>query len=114
MGAIGLALNHNLPIIALGHFKNSQEETMSSTPARAFLRTPLTALALSLLAAGLMAHSAAFAATKEKASKGGKKPPSKVTFIDSSSSENPAARVKRLKVECKGRPNAGMCLGHTR
>jgi hypothetical protein len=40
--------------------------------------------------------------------------PSKVTFIDAPSSETPAARNKRLKRECKGRPNAGMCLGHTR
>lgn len=40
--------------------------------------------------------------------------PAKVTFIDAPSSETPAARTKRLKRECKGRPNAGMCLGHTR
>ena len=45
---------------------------------------------------------------------GKKKPPSKVTFIDAPSSEKPAAREKRLKRECKGRPNAGMCLGYTR
>jgi len=44
----------------------------------------------------------------------GKRSASKVTFIDAPSSENPAARNKRLKKECKGRPNAGMCLGHTR
>jgi hypothetical protein len=40
--------------------------------------------------------------------------PSKVTFHDAPSSEKPAAREKRLKRECKGRPNAGMCLGYTR
>lgn len=40
--------------------------------------------------------------------------PAKVRFIDAPSSETPAARKKRLKRECKGRPNAGMCLGHTR
>lgn len=40
--------------------------------------------------------------------------PSKVVFVDAPSSETPAARNKRLKRECKGRPNAGMCLGHTR
>ncbi len=43
-----------------------------------------------------------------------KKPPSKVSFVDAPSAEKPAAREKRLKRECKGRPNAGMCLGHTR
>lgn len=47
-------------------------------------------------------------------STGGQKAPSKVSFIDAPSSEKPAAREKRLKRECKGRPNAGMCLGHTR
>lgn len=41
----------------------------------------------------------------------GAKPASKVTFIDSASSEKPAAREKRLKRECRGRPNAGACLG---
>jgi hypothetical protein len=40
--------------------------------------------------------------------------PSSVRFIDSPSSEKPAARERRLKRECKGRPNAGMCLGYTR
>ena len=47
-------------------------------------------------------------------STGGQKAPSKVSFIDAPSSEKPAAREKRLKRECKGRPNAGMCLGYTR
>ena len=45
---------------------------------------------------------------------GGKRLPTKVSFVDTSSSESPAAREKRLKRECKGRPNAGACLGHTR
>lgn len=40
------------------------------------------------------------------------KPVGKATFIDSASSEKPAAREKRLKRECRGRPNAGACLGH--
>ena len=40
--------------------------------------------------------------------------PAKVSFIDAPSSESPQAREKRLKRECKGRPNAGACLGHTR
>jgi len=41
-----------------------------------------------------------------------KKLPGKVTFRDAPSAEKPAERTKRLKRECKGRPNAGMCLGH--
>lgn len=41
-----------------------------------------------------------------------RKPPARVTFHKSPSEESPAARDKRLKRECKGRPNAGACLGH--
>jgi len=40
-----------------------------------------------------------------------RKPPGKVTFHKSPSEESAAAREKRLKRECKGRPNAGACLG---
>lgn len=75
-------------------------------------RAPLVCLA------GLTAalwFNAAVAASATTASKpGGQSLPSKVTFIDAPSSESPQAREKRLKRECKGRPNAGMCLGHTR
>ena len=45
---------------------------------------------------------------------GARKLPSSVRFIDAPSSEKPAARERRLKRECKGRPNAGVCLGYTR
>ncbi|NIM39925.1 MAG: hypothetical protein GTN84_02000 [Hydrogenophaga sp.] len=37
--------------------------------------------------------------------------PGKVTFHKAPSEESPAARERRLKRECKGRPNAGACLG---
>lgn len=37
-----------------------------------------------------------------------------VKFIDAPSGESPAAREKRLRRECRGRPNAGACLGFTR
>jgi hypothetical protein len=40
--------------------------------------------------------------------------PTSVTFHKAPSEESPAAREKRLKRECKGRANAGMCLGYTR
>ena len=53
-------------------------------------------------------------AAKAAPARGTQDPPSKVTFIDAPSSERTAAREKRLRRECKGRPNAGMCLGHTR
>ena len=40
--------------------------------------------------------------------------PTTVTFHKAPSEESAASREKRLKRECKGRVNAGMCLGHTR
>ncbi|MDR7096807.1 hypothetical protein [Hydrogenophaga laconesensis] len=43
-----------------------------------------------------------------------RKLPSRVTFHKAPSEEAPAVREKRLKRECKGRPNAGMCAGYTR
>ncbi len=36
---------------------------------------------------------------------------SKTRYIKSGSEETRAERERRLKRECKGRPNAGMCLG---
>ncbi|MGQ3117113.1 MAG: hypothetical protein ACT6UH_07420 [Hydrogenophaga sp.] len=50
----------------------------------------------------------------QAASGGQRKAPSKVTFHKAPSEEAPAARDKRLKRECQGRPNAGMCMGYTR
>jgi hypothetical protein len=41
-------------------------------------------------------------------------PAAKVTFVDSPSAETPAQRDKRLTRECKGRPNAGVCLGYAK
>ncbi|WP_374639383.1 hypothetical protein [Hydrogenophaga sp.] len=38
----------------------------------------------------------------------------RVKFLDSGSGETKAAREKRLRRECRGRPNAGACLGFTR
>mgnify|MGYP006186576943 FL=1 len=40
--------------------------------------------------------------------------PTSVKFHKAPSEESPAAREKRLQRECKGRANAGMCLGYTR
>jgi hypothetical protein len=75
---------------------------------------PATVLALLLLACLLVPP--AFAASKKKApaSEAGQNPPGKVTFREAPSHENAAAREKRLKRECRGRPDAGMCRGYTR
>lgn len=43
-----------------------------------------------------------------------KKAASKVTYRASPSEETPAERERRMRRECKGRPNAGACLGYTR
>ena len=65
-------------------------------------RAVTLALALGLDAAALAAEPGAAP----------RKPPTKVTFHAAPSEESPAARERRLKRECKGRPNAGMCLGY--
>jgi hypothetical protein len=67
------------------------------------MRTPITwalALSFTLATAALAAEAPA------------RKPAGKVTFHKAPSEESAAARDKRLKRECKGRPNAGACLGH--
>ncbi len=45
---------------------------------------------------------------------GAPRKPTSVKFHKAPSEESPAAREKRLKRECKGRANAGMCLGYTK
>lgn len=65
----------------------------------------------------LMALCAAFALcahAAEPTKAGSPRKPTAVTFHKAPSEESPAAREKRLKRECKGRANAGMCLGYTR
>lgn len=57
----------------------------------------------------------ALCARAAEAPKGGApRQPASVKFHKAPSEESPAAREKRLKRECKGRANAGMCLGYTR
>ncbi|AOW11675.1 hypothetical protein LPB72_19450 [Hydrogenophaga crassostreae] len=90
----------------------SRQIGIARAPARPLLLTLCSALLFG--ATALTFNSGAIAATKKSTGSGEKKLPSKVRFIDSPSSETPAARKKRLKIECKGRPNAGACLGHTR
>jgi hypothetical protein len=50
----------------------------------------------------------------EKAARSQANQPGKVSFAEAPSHENAAARAKRLQRECRGRPNAGACMGHTR
>ena len=77
------------------------------------VRLPLCCVpvALALLTVALSPWAMAAKATPAQSTQ---RPPTEVTFIDAPSSESPVARERRLRRECKGRPNAGMCLGHTR
>jgi len=72
---------------------------------QASLYRPLIALCAAL---ALGAHAA------ESTQAGAPRKPTSVKFHKAPSEESPAAREKRLKRECKGRANAGMCLGLTR
>lgn len=65
-------------------------------------------IALAVTAGLALLHPPVYAATTKSPSR----IVGKATFVDSPSSEKPAAREKRLKRECRGRPNAGACLGH--
>jgi len=83
---------------------------------RTLLSCLITALALACAAAPAQAASSdtgTAAAAKKKKTSAAKKPAGhSVKFIKSPSEETPAARERRLKRECQGRPNAGACLGH--
>lgn len=67
----------------------------------------------SLLMVWALAGGAAAAPARAPADEQATRPPTTVRFIDAPSSESAAARRARLKRECKGRPNAGACLGMT-
>lgn len=43
-----------------------------------------------------------------------KKKPARVSFVKSESSETASERERRLRRECRGRPDAGACLGYAR
>lgn len=69
---------------------------------------------ITLLAAPAGHAQGAVAKPQSSGAAGAATAPRSVRFIPSPSHETPAARAKRLKRECKGRPNAGACLGHAR
>ena len=82
-------------------------------------RSRITVHLLALLLASTLVAGQAFAASdkppaKAKAGATTPKAGGKVTYREAPSHEKPADRAKRLKRECKGRANAGMCAGHTR
>ena len=51
---------------------------------------------------------------KGKTPASGKQQGTRVTIHNSPSAETSAERDRRLTRECKGRPNAGACLGYAR
>lgn len=78
---------------------------------------PRTPLSIGLLAALLALAGAAQSAQSGKTAATpatGQRAAGSVRFIDAPSGETAAAREKRLRRECRGRPNAGACLGYTR
>ena len=77
-----------------------------------FHRTVRALTAIAFIASVAGTGLSVLAASTAKDSK--PRSPTSVRFIDAPSSESPAARRARLKKECKGRPNAGACLGMTR
>ena len=84
---------------------------------RTLLSCLAAALALSCLSAPAQAApsdtgAATQTAKKKKPSAAKKTPTHSVKFLKSPSEERPAERERRLKRECKGRPNAGACLGY--
>jgi hypothetical protein len=72
----------------------------------------LVVVAVLLNANGALAAKTAKATKAEESPPSGRRLPSKVTFHKSPSEESRAERAQRLKRECKGRPDAGACLGY--
>lgn len=84
-----------------------------SSPSTVCIKPALGCVLLVLALALATSASAASGRTKPAEEAGAGKP-AKVSFTEAPSHETAAAREKRLKRECKGRPDAGMCRGHTR
>ncbi len=82
-------------------------------PPRRSSRIAIICAAL-LLANGLGAGAAAASSPKSQpgAVSASKKQSGTVKYREAPSGEKPAVRAKRLLRECRGRPNAGMCLGY--
>lgn len=76
------------------------------------LEEPVTLAPLNRTLVALLAVFALCAHAAEQSKSGTPRKPTSVTFHKAPSEESPAAREKRLKRECKGRVNAGMCLGY--
>ena len=74
-------------------------------------RLLITLIAASLLGAAPLAYAAAKPASQAPAQTSQKKTGAP-KFIPSASQESPRERERRLMRECKGRPNAGACLGY--
>ncbi len=74
----------------------------------------MTRASLSLTLLALYAFFALCAHAAEPGRADAPRKPTSVKFHKAPSEESPAAREKRLQRECKGRANAGMCLGYTR
>ena len=79
------------------------------------------ALIYACLSVGLLIATAEAQATQEKKDSinsrqttSGKKGNVRIKYFSSPSEESASQRERRLYRECKGRPDAGACLGYTR
>jgi hypothetical protein len=89
-------------------------EVIMSIANRGVLKRWLALLVLGcFLAAPVGANGSQKKPVAEKVRSKSGQQPGKLTFREAPSHETPAARAQRLRRECKGRPNAGACLGHT-
>jgi len=68
-------------------------------------------LATALMAALLMAVTLPATSAEQEVPK---KKPARVSFVKSESGETASERERRLIRECRGRPDAGACLGYAR
>jgi len=77
---------------------------------------PIPCLVVLLLAVGLEPSAAIAAASgaQAPAHKRSRATPGQPRVMAAPSHEDPGERARRLQRECRGRPNAGMCLGHAR
>ncbi len=67
-----------------------------------------------LLATALALSTGLCAAAADADQPARKKKPARVSFVKSGSGETASERERRLIRECRGRPDAGACLGYAR
>jgi hypothetical protein len=91
---------------------HTEEESMFAISRRWCARLGGAALILGTF--GAAAATDQVAGSKAPSPSATKSRAASASFVAAPSGESQAARERRLRRECRGRPNAGMCLGFTR